>query len=577
MLASEWVSKGMGLQSPRNSMSLRLQTALALAAAILAVSLAIGLVVTQLVANRLQTDIGNGLAELSHQMADKLDRDMWARSGEVRTLTIIDDLADMANPGQARRLIEALQDAIPAFSWIGLLSRDGTVVVGSDGILEGANIAHRPVYQEGIRDRFIGDVHDAVLLASLLPNPTGEPMKFVDIAYPLRTAAGETVGVLATHLSWAWAREVRRSLLQSAALRADVSIYIIARDGTVLLADDEGETGRKLDLQAFRAAQESKGSGWVMETWPNGREYVTGYSYADGHLDFEGFGWTVLTRQPTGTAFEPIRSLKQQVALWGMGVALTAALLGWIAIGMLTRPLAEIALSSDRIRTGDATEIPHFKGPKEIATLAETLNRLIHSLRRTETALDTMSVAALHDRLTGLPNRMALDNYFETAVPRAKRENKQIALLYIDLDNFKPINDRLGHAAGDSVLKDVARRLTDIVRGGEIAARLGGDEFVLVVLVDHDDFQSEARAIAGRIVQTITDPFQADDASAKVGCSVGIAFLPGDATTVTELFDRADSALYAAKEAGKNGFAFARDLTDHGRFSPSDESLSSAS
>ncbi|MEQ8831051.1 MAG: GGDEF domain-containing protein [Alphaproteobacteria bacterium] len=558
-------------------MSLRLQTAMALAAAILAVSLAVGAMVTHLAAERLETDIGDGLAELAFQMADKLDRDMWARSSEVRTLTVIDDLRTPGDPERARKLIDALQEAIPTFSWIGVLSSDGTVLVASDGILEGVNIAQRPVFQEGIQDRFIGDVHDAVLLASLLPNPTGEPMKFVDIAYPLRDADGVPTGVLATHLSWAWAKDVRRSLLQNAAQRSEVAIYIVAKDNTVLLADDATEIGTHLDLTAIRAARETGGNGWTLEVWPDGETYVTGYAAANGHQDFEGFGWTVLTRQSTAAAFAPIDSLARQVAVWGIGLALGAAALGWLGIGLLTRPLAEIAATAERIRQGSATEIPHFRGPREIAALSDALNRLIDGLRHTETALDSMSMAALHDQLTGLPNRMALESYFETAVPRAKRERKQVALLYIDLDDFKPVNDTLGHAAGDLVLKGVAGRLTEIRRGGEIAARLGGDEFVMAVLVDDDAARSEAGVIADRIVRAMLVPFDADGRTVSIGCSVGVGFLPADAQTVTELFERADSALYAAKEAGKSGYAFAEDVHSRGKFMPSNKSLSSAS
>lgn len=540
-------------------MSLRLQTALALAAAILVVSLAIGMVVSRIAADRLESDIGNGLAELAFQMADKLDREMWTRSGEVRMLTAIDALRTSPNPEQARALIESLQDAIPAFSWIGLLSADGTVVAATGAILEGENIAHRPVFKEGIRDRFVGDVHDAVLLEKLLPNPSGEPMKFVDIAYPLRDESGAAVGVLAAHLSWAWAREVRTSLLANAAERRDVSIYIVAADDTVLLADTAEETGQKLHLSATRSARQTGESGWILEEWPDGLTYVTGYASADGHLDFDGFGWTVLTRQSAEQAFAPITDLAQRITAWGFGLALVIATLGWVGMGLLTRPLGALAAAADRIRAGDASEFPRFNGPAEIASLSSALHRLVNSLHRTEVELDRMEDAAYHDRLTGLPNRMALDIFFETAIPRAQRDGKRIALLYIDLDDFKPVNDTMGHATGDAVLYQVGERLTAKRRGGEIAARLGGDEFVLAVFVDADTARQEAEKIAGRIIEAIGEPFSAEGHTARIGCSIGIAFLPGDAQNVSDLFDLADGALYRAKDAGKNCYTFAQD------------------
>ena len=539
-------------------MSLRLQTALALAIAILAVSFGIGYAVTRITSERLEQDIGGSLAELAFIMGDKLDRDMAARSAEVHTLTVVDELRRPDEPSLTREMLDALQNAVPAFSWLGVLSSDGTVLAASGGILEGKNISQRPVFSEGIKGKFVGDVHEAVLLASLLPNPTGEAMKFVDIAYPIFNPAGDTVGVLATHLSWGWAQEIQQALLSRANKDKNVDIFIVARDDIVLLADSSEQIGLTLSLDAVRKAR-SDGPGWTVETWPDGRDYVTGYSVAEGYGDFQGFGWTVVTRQPVAEAFAPISDLSRQIQVWGVSLAFLVAGIGWIAVGVLTRPLRQIAAAADRIRKGEEIDIPIFQRPMEIAVLSDGLNKLIHGLRTTENALDQMEVHAHHDRLTGLPNRLSLDVFFETAVPRARRDEMSIALLYIDLDDFKPVNDTMGHGMGDFVLQEVGARLSGMCRGGEVAARLGGDEFVMVAFVSSEDGRAEAESIAARIVEGLAEPYVRNGQTAHIGCSVGGAFLPEDSETVADLFVRADEALYIAKDAGKNRYAFVSD------------------
>lgn len=134
-------------------------------------------------------------------------------------------------------LLNQLQDSFPTFSWVGFMNLKGNVLASTDGILRGENLSERPVYQEGIKGKFIGDVHDAVLLAKLLPNPTGEPLQFVDISFPLKYKNGEIAGVLAAHLSWAWAKEVEKSVLEPLKHEEkDIEMFIVSqKENTVLL------------------------------------------------------------------------------------------------------------------------------------------------------------------------------------------------------------------------------------------------------------------------------------------------------------------------------------------------------
>lgn len=158
---------------------------------------------------------------------------------------------------------------------------------------------------------------------------------------------------------------------------------------------------------------------------------------------------------------------------------------------------------------------------------------------------------ALNDALTGLPNRESFRLTLERAVHRSQRPGNGLALLFIDLDNFKQINDNHGHAAGDLVLQTVAQRLRDLLRPGDTVARLAGDEFALLLAAPADE--PVARRVAGQVVQAVPQPIARDDEWLRVSVSVGVTLVPRDASTPAEAMQCADAAMYHAKRQGKDG------------------------
>ena len=157
------------------------------------------------------------------------------------------------------------------------------------------------------------------------------------------------------------------------------------------------------------------------------------------------------------------------------------------------------------------------------------------------------------DVLTGLSNRRAFQQQLKAASKRCKRTGGSIAIAYIDLDHFKPVNDSFGHHVGDAVLTDVAQRLQAAVRGCDFVARIGGDEFV--ALIEEIKSDDDIVPIAERIVASIKNPFLANHHQIEISCSVGIAIYPRDGD-IENLMICADKAMYQAKEAGKNQFKF---------------------
>ena len=161
---------------------------------------------------------------------------------------------------------------------------------------------------------------------------------------------------------------------------------------------------------------------------------------------------------------------------------------------------------------------------------------------------------AFHDALTGLPNRLLLQDRLEHAIDIAYRESRPLAVMFIDLDRFKVINDSLGHDVGDSLLVEVTGRLKSCMRRSDTIARLGGDEFV-VILTDFAG-SSEVADVAEKIVASVLEPLDLKGHEIHVGASIGIAMYPQDGADVTTLMKGADTAMYRAKDAGRNTFRF---------------------
>jgi diguanylate cyclase (GGDEF)-like protein len=167
--------------------------------------------------------------------------------------------------------------------------------------------------------------------------------------------------------------------------------------------------------------------------------------------------------------------------------------------------------------------------------------------------------AAFHDALTGLPNRALFDDRLEHGLAEAKRHGWTLAVMFVDLDQFKVVNDSLGHDAGDRVLQAVARRLRENTRGEDTISRHGGDEF-LCLLMDVGDEKSVAM-IAGKLIQAIQVPCRVSvggtEIDAPVSASIGISIFPKDGTTADALVKKADETMYRAKRAG-SGYLFAQ-------------------
>ena len=544
------------LNSPLRS--LRARFAIVVASVVLVLSCIFGAAIGESSISRLEEWTGLQLGEAAFSMVDRLDRDMSERSQELAVLSELQALRNPENVGEARALLNDLSDHFPSYSWIGLTNASGKVVASTDGLLEGVDISARPVFTNGLETTFIGDVHEAVLLAQLLPNLSGEAMKFVDISMPVRDAAGALVGVLATHLSWEWADEVGRSLFEPLQKRLPgLEFLVVSKDRTVLLGPGE-MIGKPIGIRL----EDRPVQNWSVVHWPDGTQYLTGFAESLGFEDYPGLGWTVIARQPVKLAFAEARQLRNEIFAWGALLSLAFAAIGWFAAGMITRPLKEIVDAAARISEGADVRIPLLTSTREVEALSVAIRHLVDSLTRKRSQLAVVEGIAYRDTVTGLPNRAALQKYVET-VHTADELQCSFGVLCLDLDGFKPINDRFGHAAGDALLHEVGLRLSASIRDGDIAVRHGGDEFVLLLRLRKGESVRNVQRAAKRIIARLAEPVLLAGEKITIGGSVGGALWSGG--EFSEALMLADEALYQAKGAGKGraNFNFASNESVH--------------
>lgn len=194
----------------------------------------------------------------------------------------------------------------------------------------------------------------------------------------------------------------------------------------------------------------------------------------------------------------------------------------------------------------------NLKKQKDILAVANAA--LLKEIQERQRLENRLREQAEYDALTGLPNRQLFQDRLQQAVLMVERNRGLFALLFVDLDRFKWVNDTLGHDAGDQLLVEVAQRMKGVVRKSDTVARLGGDEFTAILLdIFHD---SMAELVARKILESLTLPFYLKGQEVTISGSIGIALFPTDGTTTEELAKNADSAMYQAKESGRNAFQF---------------------
>lgn len=663
--------------NPRNS--LRAQISFASGTIVIVLSLVLSYYAAENSKTQIETREGESFARQAASMLDVLDRGMFERSREIQNAAILDDIREpRVSIERKRELLERLQSTFNAYAWIGICDAQGKGVVGTGKYLEGKDLSKRPWCTKGRDHAYLGDMHDALLLSKLLPNPSGEMFYLVDVAAPVKDKSGALQGVLCGHIFWKWAEEVLDSKKSPGK-----DIFLLSQDGLVLSGPEpaRSDLAKVAPLTMRTISQSGQSSGYLLETWGNGKTYLIGYAKSSGYRDYPGMGWVSLMREDVTQAFIPARQLRERILLMGVGLGLMFAWIGWLMAGRIAGPITRISRTADKIAAGDLTcAVPVQLGEGEVAHLSSAIHDMVASLTReiserrkaeeglrlsaevfannseaimitdasncivminrafTEITGYTDSevigrnprllssgkqsqgfyqefYAALHgknqwrgeiwnkrksgeifpewvtvsvlrdeqqaithyiavyldlserkreeeriqylanyDVLTGLPNRYLLGDRLEQGLNHAQRHQAKLAVMFIDLDHFKNINDSLGHDVGDALLKMVADRLKLCLRRADTIARQGGDEFVAVI----GDLNSEDEAIfiAEKMIASLSEPFAIGEMQLSVTPSIGVSIFPDDGATAVQLLRNADLAMYRAKDSGRNRLEF---------------------
>ncbi len=275
--------------------------------------------------------------------------------------------------------------------------------------------------------------------------------------------------------------------------------------------------------------------------------------------------WYVVARMPTSEALQPVHVLRNfQIKSSVVMIAfLIVALM--VSLPRILRPLTTTARAMREMADGKRELAPlTIARADEVGDLVLGFNYLVTRLREKEAALVAseahMAYIAHHDALTGLYNRTVLEDRLRQAIARSERGGHHFALLFCDLDYFKPINDAHGHEVGDAVLIEVATRLSHGRRRVDTVARHGGDEFV-ILLSDLDDARTAAEAVARQYLAALASPIQVAEHSFTLSASIGIALHRGEGISATQMMSQADAAMYQAKRSGKNTLCVFGDAT----------------
>jgi diguanylate cyclase (GGDEF)-like protein len=246
-----------------------------------------------------------------------------------------------------------------------------------------------------------------------------------------------------------------------------------------------------------------------------------------------------------------------------VAILLTIALLFGFLKKVLITPILKLGHAADEIGRGKLLVPIDVDTDDEVGQLATSFKEMGENLRHYH---EQVRYVAYHDSLTGLPNRLMFKDYLGRATAEARRNLQELSILFIDLDNFKRINDTLGHQAGDTLLEAFAQRLTACLRETDVIsheehdttssvmARLAGDEFT--IMLPRTKGASASQKVARRILELLTEPFTINRQELFVSASVGIALFPNDGVSVDELMKNADIAMYHAKKSGRNNYQY---------------------
>ncbi|MDE2607934.1 MAG: diguanylate cyclase [Burkholderiales bacterium] len=447
----------------------------------------------------------------------------------------------LTDPTRLKAWLDTRQVVQPLFS-LGLLVADrrGKIIADAPAIpgRNGLQVIEMSVFRQALAGQ-------EVIGHPLMGPATKQPV--LSMMAPVRDAGGRVRAVLIglTSLTAPGFLDLQQ---RKSALHAEDFLLVSPQDKLFVASTDPGMVLKPTPAPGVnplhdRAMQGFRGSGVTINA--KGVEEISGIA------SVPSTGWFVVAHLPTSVALASIQSIRRVIVWSGFAAIALVVLSVGLSVTWLLRPLHRAAEQARRMTRGESPLRPlPVVRDDEVGQMTQAFNRLLAKLETSQAELKRL---AHLDMLTGLPNRSLLAERLPRALARAARTRTLVALLFLDLDGFKPINDTLGHDAGDDALKEIARRLTAVVRQNDTLARVGGDEFVLVA----GDFAAPAedavRQLAQKCIDAVAQPLLLKGQECSLSVSVGIALCDGN-FDADRLLAAADNMMYQAKRLGRGSY-----------------------
>lgn len=395
-------------------------------------------------------------------------------------------------------------------------------------------------------------------------NPdNGQPVLYIGKRLTLRDESVEPLSVPPTlrgYLVISANLDFLQEQLDSHRIGGNGYLFVTDDSGRTLLMPEDTATG-KFSKEWYTQLKKAIDSHQVVKINYNGQPtYILGHTVKP-NLKL----YAVLPESDVLAAGRALGTLVVAITL--LSIVLASVLIFYVINRILIRPIQKLAQKAYDVGHGRFDTSTDISSSDEIGELAQSFEEMSRNLHESQ---NQVAYLAYHDALTGLPNRHLLQEYLQHTLAHARRHQSILALLFIDLDNFKKVNDSLGHQAGDQLLQNLSERLTECMREEdqislkkssltgdmphETIARVGGDEFLILLPSINDP--SDAAIVAQRLLDILTKPFFIGENEFFVSCSVGISLYPIDGEDTQTLIKNADIAMYHAKKCGRNNYQY---------------------
>ena len=469
------------------------------------------------------------------------DLGAWSQLSIMQDVLIDDKKDDLQ-----KELIRLL-DQYPVFSDLAVANNEGMVVASSGKEPLNINLFQENEFRIAANG---GSYRGAIKWHAGMKNYV------ITLAIPIIASYDESrvIGVLIGFVDWRFIEsELSTRLVLGGSQGRNRMLIIHSGADHAILYPSQFENLPNIHFDHILASER------ITEISDRGQKYLAATLLSEPEAGMDESDWVIHVLVSTDIAYESIFKLKDYLIIVGSLTLILVSITAYFLSNSSIRRLSMLAKSAQSLASGNFDAPVPANGKDEIGVLSKSFITMRDAIEVNKTELTRL---AYYDGLTSLPNRELFKSNLERMLDLSRRHHRHMAVMYLDLDDFKGINDTMGHSKGDLLLKSVAARLTECIRSSDGLARvksegmldsvsrLGGDEFT--ILLSEIKNVDDAIRIAQRIIESLSKPFELDGHEIVTTTSIGIAIYPHDGDSAEELIKNADAAMYTAKRAGKN-------------------------